>query len=163
MKRTPMRRRAPLRAKTKLRRSTPLERTASMAATERQRAAVAGRCCIVCGTDRRIDAAHLISRSMGVLCPSGAVLRSAVSCVRAGKWQDSLAVCWFVGSAVVDPSGWGRSVAACWLREPVGGSRRSRLRLGRRMRIGRWWMASSCRWRWRTSICASCGSGAGGR
>ena len=36
-----------------------------MAATERQRAAVAGRTCIVCGTDRRIDPAHLIPRSLG--------------------------------------------------------------------------------------------------
>ena len=65
MKRTLLRRRAPLPAKTKLRRTKPLERTASMAATERQRAAVAGRRCIVCGTDRRIDPAHLISRAMG--------------------------------------------------------------------------------------------------
>lgn len=61
MKRTPMRRRAPLRAKARLRRSTPLERTASLAATERQRAAVAGRKCIVCGIDRRVDPAHLLS------------------------------------------------------------------------------------------------------
>jgi hypothetical protein len=36
-----------------------------MAATDAQRAAVAGRCCIVCGSDRRIDSAHLIPRSMG--------------------------------------------------------------------------------------------------
>jgi hypothetical protein len=36
-----------------------------MAATERQRAAVAGRRCIVCGSDRRIDPAHLIPRSLG--------------------------------------------------------------------------------------------------
>jgi hypothetical protein len=36
-----------------------------MAATERQRAAVAGRSCIVCGTDRRIDPSHLIPRSLG--------------------------------------------------------------------------------------------------
>ena len=36
-----------------------------MAATERQRAAVAGRWCIVCATDRRVDAAHLIPRSLG--------------------------------------------------------------------------------------------------
>jgi hypothetical protein len=61
MKRTPLRRRAPLRAKTTLQRSTPLERTASLSATERQRAAVAGRTCIVCGTGRRIDPAHLLS------------------------------------------------------------------------------------------------------
>jgi hypothetical protein len=65
MKRTPMRRRAPLRAKTKLRRSKPLQRTASMAATERQRAAVVGRRCVVCGVDKRIDPVHLIPRSMG--------------------------------------------------------------------------------------------------
>ena len=65
MKRTPMRRRAPLRAKKQLRRSKPLERTASMAANERQRAAVAGRTCIVCGGERRIDPAHLIPRSLG--------------------------------------------------------------------------------------------------
>ena len=63
MKRTPMRRRARLRAKTKLRRMTPLERTASMTATDAQRAAVAGRTCIVCGSDRRIDPAHLLSAS----------------------------------------------------------------------------------------------------
>jgi hypothetical protein len=61
MKRTPLRRRAPLRGKTKLRRSRPLERTASMAATDAQSAAVAGRTCIVCGADRRIDPAHLLS------------------------------------------------------------------------------------------------------
>ena len=65
MKRTRLRRRAPLRAKSKLRRSTPLRRAPSMAATDAQRAAVAGRSCIVCGTDRRIDPAHLIPRSLG--------------------------------------------------------------------------------------------------
>jgi hypothetical protein len=65
MKRTPLRRRAPPRAKTKLRRSKPLERTASMAATDAQRAAVAGRTCIVCGAERRIDPAHVIPRSLG--------------------------------------------------------------------------------------------------
>ena len=36
-----------------------------MAATERQRAAVAGLTCIVCSADRRIDPAHLIPRSLG--------------------------------------------------------------------------------------------------
>jgi hypothetical protein len=61
MKRTALRRRATLRAKKPLRRKAPLQRTPSMAATERQRAAVAGRRCIVCGTDRRIDPAHLLS------------------------------------------------------------------------------------------------------
>jgi hypothetical protein len=65
MKRTPMRRRAALRAKTQLRRSKPLQRTASMAASERQRAAVAGRRCIVCGSGERIDPAHLIARAAG--------------------------------------------------------------------------------------------------
>ena len=65
MKRTSMRRRVPLRAKTKLARAKALQRTASMAVSERQRAAIAGRCCIVCGTDRRIDPAHLIPRSLG--------------------------------------------------------------------------------------------------
>jgi hypothetical protein len=65
MKRTPLKRRAPLRPKTQLRRSNPLRRTSSMAATDRQRAAVAGRRCVVCGTDRRIDPAHLIPRSLG--------------------------------------------------------------------------------------------------
>jgi hypothetical protein len=43
-----------------------------MAATSRQRAAVAGQPCIVCGIDRRIDPAHLIPHSLGgcgdVLC-----------------------------------------------------------------------------------------------
>jgi len=65
MKRTSLRRRAPLRAKTQLRRSKPLERSASMAATAGQRAAVAGGRCVVCGTDKRIDPAHLIPRSLG--------------------------------------------------------------------------------------------------
>jgi hypothetical protein len=61
MKRTPPRRRAPLRAKDQLRRSTPLRRTPAMAASDAQRVAVAGRACIVCGADRRIDPAHLLS------------------------------------------------------------------------------------------------------
>ena len=64
MKRTPLRRRATLRAKKPLRRLKPL-RTPSMAATDAQRTAVAGRRCIVCGSDKRVDPAHLISRSMG--------------------------------------------------------------------------------------------------
>lgn len=34
-------------------------------ATDQQRAAVAGRICIVCGADARIDPAHLIPRSLG--------------------------------------------------------------------------------------------------
>ena len=65
MKRTPLKRRKPLRSNVELRRSTPLPRTSSMAASERQRAAVAGRRCIVCGADRRIDPAHVIPRSLG--------------------------------------------------------------------------------------------------
>jgi hypothetical protein len=71
MKRTPLRRRARLRARKPLRRTTPLRRTSAMAATESQRAAVAGRPCIVCGAEHRIDAAHLIPRSMGG-CGAGA-------------------------------------------------------------------------------------------
>jgi hypothetical protein len=65
MKQTRLDRRTPLRSESELRRSAPLRRTSSMAASERQRAAVAGRRCIVCGTDRRIDPAHLIPRSLG--------------------------------------------------------------------------------------------------
>jgi hypothetical protein len=65
MKRTPLRRRARLRASTPLRRRTPLQRTPSMTAADGQRAAVAGRPCIVCGAIHGIDAAHVIPRSMG--------------------------------------------------------------------------------------------------
>jgi hypothetical protein len=65
MKRTQLRRRAELRARKPLRRTTPLQRTSAMAATESQRAAVAGRPCIVCGATHRIDPAHLIPRSLG--------------------------------------------------------------------------------------------------
>jgi hypothetical protein len=36
-----------------------------MAATDQQRAAVAGRPCIVCGAVSRVDPAHLIPRSLG--------------------------------------------------------------------------------------------------
>jgi hypothetical protein len=65
MKRTPLRRRGKLRARKPLQRTTPLQRTSSMAATDAQRAAVAGRCCIVCGADRRVDPAHLVPKSLG--------------------------------------------------------------------------------------------------
>ena len=71
MKRTPLRRRAKLRARTPLRRSTEmkrtarLQRTASMAATDAQRAAVAGRPCIACGSEHRVDAAHVVPRALG--------------------------------------------------------------------------------------------------
>ena len=60
MKRTPLRRRAKLRARKSLQRRSSLQRTPSTVATDAQRAAVAGRCCVVCGADRRIDPAHLI-------------------------------------------------------------------------------------------------------
>lgn len=65
MKRTPLRRRAKLRATKPLRRITPLRRTPSMAATDAQRGAVAGRQCIVCGANNRVDPGHLIPRSLG--------------------------------------------------------------------------------------------------
>jgi hypothetical protein len=65
MKRTPLRRRAKLRARKPLRRTRPLRRTPSLAATDAQRAAVAGRPCIVCGAQSRVDPAHLIPRSLG--------------------------------------------------------------------------------------------------
>jgi len=44
---------------------TPLRRTTSMAATDAQRSAVAGRPCIACGSERRVDAAHVIPRALG--------------------------------------------------------------------------------------------------
>jgi hypothetical protein len=71
MKRTPLRRRAKLRARTPLRRTTglrrkaPLQRAPSLAATDAQRAAVAGRACVVCGTTIRVDPAHVVSRALG--------------------------------------------------------------------------------------------------
>ena len=65
MKRTPLRRRVKLRARTPLRRTKPLQRTPSLAASDAQPAAVAGRPCIVCGAESRVDPAHLISRSLG--------------------------------------------------------------------------------------------------
>ena len=65
MKRAPLRRRAQLRARTPLRRTTPFARTASLVATDRQRLAVAGLACIVCGATHRVDPAHLIPRSLG--------------------------------------------------------------------------------------------------
>jgi hypothetical protein len=49
MKRTPLRQHAKLRAEKPLRRSAPPQRTPAMAATESQRAAVAGRNCIALG------------------------------------------------------------------------------------------------------------------
>lgn len=76
MKRTPLRRRAPLRARTPLVRKMPLKRTTSMAASEAQRAAVAGRTCIVCGSEHRVDAAHVIPRALGCRHP----LRTVALC-----------------------------------------------------------------------------------
>ncbi len=83
MKRTPLRRRATLRARKPLRRTTPLERTYSLAASEEQRAAVAGRRCIVCGSDRRVDPAHLVPRSMGGCGDALCVVPACRSCHRA--------------------------------------------------------------------------------
>jgi len=71
MKRSALRRRTRLRTHTRLQRKTPLrrktemQRTSSLAASDQQRAAVAGRPCVACGTTRRIDPAHLIPRSLG--------------------------------------------------------------------------------------------------
>jgi hypothetical protein len=65
MKPSPLHRRAKLRARTPLRRTTPLQRTTALAASDSQRAAVAGRPCIVCDAVHGIDPAHLISRSLG--------------------------------------------------------------------------------------------------
>jgi hypothetical protein len=65
MKPTPLRRRARLRAHTPLLRTTPLRRTESFGATDSQRAAVAGRPCIVCGATQRVDPMHVIPRSLG--------------------------------------------------------------------------------------------------
>jgi hypothetical protein len=65
MKRAPLQRRTKLRARKQLQRTTGLQRTPAMAASESQRAAVAGHTCVVCGTDRRVDPAHLIPRSLG--------------------------------------------------------------------------------------------------
>ena len=65
MKRTPLRGRTKLRARKQLQRKVPLQRAPALVATDAQRAAVAGRNCIVCGADRRIDPAHVIPKSMG--------------------------------------------------------------------------------------------------
>jgi hypothetical protein len=83
MKRTALRRRAPLRAKRPLRRSTPLTPTASMAASEAQRAAVAGRPCIVCGATTRVDPAHLIPRAVGGCSDRACVIPACRTCHRA--------------------------------------------------------------------------------
>ena len=64
MKRTPLRRRAPLRARTRCAEDAA-QADHSMAATDAQRAAVAGRPCIVCGAEHRVDAAHVVPRALG--------------------------------------------------------------------------------------------------
>jgi hypothetical protein len=83
MKRTAMRRRAPMRARAKMRRSKPLERSASMAATDAQRAAVAGRVCVVCRSGHRVDPAHLIPRSLGGCGDALCVVPACRRCHRA--------------------------------------------------------------------------------
>lgn len=65
MKRTRLRRRAEPKTGKPLWRKTPLRRTPSLAATDAQRAAVAGRRCVACRAAHRIDPAHLIPRSLG--------------------------------------------------------------------------------------------------
>jgi 5-methylcytosine-specific restriction endonuclease McrA len=65
MKRKPLRPRSKLRARKQLQRRVPLQRTPAMAATGAQRAAVAGRNCMVCGADGRVDPAHLVPKSLG--------------------------------------------------------------------------------------------------
>jgi hypothetical protein len=64
MKRTSLRRRTQLRSRAPLRRATPLRRGRSLDATDPQRAAVARRACIGCGSDRPIDPAHVMPRSL---------------------------------------------------------------------------------------------------
>jgi len=83
MKRTALRRRAPLRAKRPLRRSTPLKPTASMAVSDAQRAAVAGRPCIVCGATTRVDPAHVIPRAAGGCSERACVIPACRTCHRA--------------------------------------------------------------------------------
>jgi hypothetical protein len=65
MKRTASCGRHRLRVDKPLRRKNPLQQTSSLAATDRQRAVVAGRPCIACNGIRGIDPAHLIPRSLG--------------------------------------------------------------------------------------------------
>ena len=60
-----------------------------MAATDAQRAAVAGRKCIVCGADRRVDPAHLIPESLGgcgdALCVTALVARATEPTIAANS------------------------------------------------------------------------------
>lgn len=64
LRRTALRRTRPPRRKTPLRPTSDLGRRRSLAASTAQRAKVAGRCCLVCGSPTRIDPAHLIPRSL---------------------------------------------------------------------------------------------------
>ena len=85
MKRTSLRRRAKLRVRKPLRRTTPLLRTPSLAATDAQRAAVAGRRCIVCGAESGVDprASHLpVARRLRGSVVRGAAVPSAGVTVR---------------------------------------------------------------------------------
>jgi hypothetical protein len=83
MKRSPLHRRAALRARSTLRRTTPLQPSRSLAATDAQRAAVAGRRCIACRAEHRIDPAHLIPRSLGGCGHALCVVPLCRSCHRA--------------------------------------------------------------------------------
>ena len=60
-----LKRRTGLRRETRLRRRTPLRRTSVSPASEAQRAKVAGEACLVCGSRRQVDPAHLVPRSLG--------------------------------------------------------------------------------------------------
>jgi hypothetical protein len=64
-RRTPLRPGRSPRRRTPLRRRTPPARKVSLSAAPAQRAKVAGRPCVVCGSVARIDPAHLIPRSLG--------------------------------------------------------------------------------------------------
>jgi hypothetical protein len=71
MRRTPLRRtgpparRSPLSRRSPLRRTAALKRGLSAPASAAQRAKVASRRCLVCGSPARVDPAHLVPRSLG--------------------------------------------------------------------------------------------------
>ena len=91
MKRSTLRRRAELRGRKPLRRTEPLQRTPSLTATDSQRAAVAGRPCIVCGATLGVDPAHLLSVRMpcaASVCPGRSLVEMSarrLCMVRAGR------------------------------------------------------------------------------
>lgn len=64
-RRAPLRRGRPLDRRTPLDRKTALQRTAFAPASDAQRAKVAGRRCLACNSDSRIDPAHVVPRSLG--------------------------------------------------------------------------------------------------